>query len=47
MTIRQAAANAFINLWRYLFDTYGAARALVDSALQAARREYLEALCTS
>lgn len=42
MTPRQAAANAFVNLWRYLSDVFGQAIALADRSLQAARREYLE-----
>lgn len=47
MTPRLQAATALINLWRFLVDVYGAACALVDSRLQAARREYRETVCAS
>lgn len=46
MTALQFAANQFVQLFEFLREVFGAARALIDKALQVARRDYLEAKCT-
>jgi hypothetical protein len=43
MSARIEAATAFVQLWQFLVETIGAAAALADRALQAARRQYVMA----
>lgn len=42
MTAIQFAATQFVKLFEFLRDAFGAAVALVDSRLMAARRDYLQ-----
>lgn len=42
ISLRRVLARELVVLWESLVEMFGAARALADRALQAARRRYAE-----